>query len=562
MPPPTSSNSSSSSSSSSDAAQASAAALDTSSGSSSLLQPPSRRWGQTTLLMAAVLLYALGALWVLVAFTSTRDMTAAVQQAMVAAPVQAATHVLRSHPSPAAAETTTTTTPPILPFAEEEDPDEWDVDEPEPPPRPPGAGTAPKLHDPQSDKPRPEAFARCGDWQEDYMKLHREILAGERPPRYLVAVVSQSGLADQIVGIMTLFFWALLTGRAFQITVGEQPVPPLEAAFDAPYVNWTRPAGDPLVLTEHLYRPYEGKTRGYPTHHPDVEDMSQYTSMYLINKNNTFWSAADLTRLPHKEFNRPYLFAASNRGRVFRLFDNPYHRRTLFNMGLRPETAFACGFRFLFSPNENTRFETGWQLAEERLLPAQYPDDDAEQAAAIAAAENVLRIGIQIRVGDFVFNKPGKANQLKLADYMSYFDCAKEIQNHRRTHATKKVLWYLVSDSQRLKELALERFGPDLLVTSTEPSRHVICAKDGLTDCSEADEMADSLAAAAADMMGLAETDYIVLTRKSGFGKVAAWLNMRWHNVWWLTPGEENRKVCGPRSYVGLEFMADKWSGL
>jgi len=50
--------------------------------------------------------------------------------------------------------------------------------------------------------------------------------------------------------------------------------------------------------------------------------------------------------------------------------------------------------------------------------------------------------------------------------------------------------------------------------------------------------MAESLAAAAADMMGLAETDDSILTRQSGFGKVAAWLNMRWHKVWWLSPGK------------------------
>ncbi|EWM20209.1 hypothetical protein Naga_100946g2 [Nannochloropsis gaditana] len=131
---------------------------------------------------------------------------------------------------------------------------------------------------------------------------------------------------------------------------------------------------------------------------------------------------------------------------------------------------------------------------------------------------------------------------------MSYFQCAREIEHHKRTPETTKVVWYLVSDSLRLKELALMKFGQDLVVTSTEPSRHVLCAKDGLTDCNESGEMAESLAAAAADMMGLAETDYIILTRQSGFGKVAAWLNMRWHNVWWLSPGEPQMHACGARS--------------
>jgi len=81
------------------------------------------------------------------------------------------------------------------------------------------------------------------------------------------------------------------------------------------------------------------------------------------------------------------------------------------------------------------------------------------------------------------------------------------------------------------------RAGP-LFYTSTEPSRHVLYAKNWLTDYIESGEMAESLAAAAADMMGLAETDDSILTRQSGFGKVAAWLNMRWHKVWWLSPGK------------------------
>ena len=531
-------------------------------GNEGILQVLTRRWGQKALLLGAIALYALGGLWILSSLTS-REVATVLEQSSLLQPMQ-----LVMEPQPTgefvaerglkAGKGLAAVVP--RPLDEEDDPTDWEVEEPV---RPPGAASIPQGKRPHNpEQHRPEAFQRCGDWQEEYMELHHQILAGERPPRYLVAVLSQSGLADQLVGLMSLFFWALLTGRAFQITVGEQPIPPLEAAFDAPYVNWTRPAGDPLVLTQHLYRPFKGKRR-YPKTHSLVPDIDQYGSMYLINDENNFFATTDLNTLPvDGGGDKPVLFMASNRGRVFRLFDNPHHRRKMFDMGLRPETAFACGFRFLFAPNGMTRDETGWQLAEEHLLPGHFPDDDEEEEKALELAQDVLRIGIQIRVGDFVFNKPGKAQALQLQDYMSYFDCAREIEKHKRTNKTSKVVWYLVSDSQRLKELALDKFGPDLLVTSTEASRHVICAKDGLTDCSESDDMADSLAAAAADMMGLAETDYIVLTRKSGFGKVAAWLNMRWHNVWWLVPGEPKPKVCGPRAYVQLEHMADKWSGL
>ena len=103
---------------------------------------------------------------------------------------------------------------------------------------------------------RPDAFEGCGTWQEHYRAYHRRVLAGQLPPRYLVAVLVQAGLADQLLGVITAFYAALLTGRAFQITAGHQALASLEAAFDAPFVNWTRPL-DPLPLTKHMYHMYQ-----------------------------------------------------------------------------------------------------------------------------------------------------------------------------------------------------------------------------------------------------------------------------------------------------------------
>ena len=73
--------------------------------------------------------------------------------------------------------------------------------------------------------------------------------------------------------------------------------------------------------------------------------------MYLANNNtisDELFLSTDL-RTVHPE--QSVIFVASNRGRTYRLFDNPHHRRALASMGLRPETAFGCAFRFLFEPN-------------------------------------------------------------------------------------------------------------------------------------------------------------------------------------------------------------------
>lgn len=73
--------------------------------------------------------------------------------------------------------------------------------------------------------------------------------------------------------------------------------------------------------------------------------------MYLANNNtrsNELFRGTDLrTVYPDQSV----IFTTSNRGRTYRLFDNPHHRRALAHMGLRPETAFGCAFRFLFEPN-------------------------------------------------------------------------------------------------------------------------------------------------------------------------------------------------------------------
>jgi hypothetical protein len=109
---------------------------------------------------------------------------------------------------------------------------------------------------------RPAAFEGCGTWQEDYMRLHQQTLAGELPPRYLVSVAVEAGLADRLIGIISEFYFALLTGRAFQISSAHQKLPTFEAAFDAPHVNWTRPDTDVEVLIDHLRYTYKG-VRGY-----------------------------------------------------------------------------------------------------------------------------------------------------------------------------------------------------------------------------------------------------------------------------------------------------------
>ena len=189
-------------------------------------------------------------------------------------------------------------------------------------------------------RPRPKAFDGCGHWQENYMELHRKILAGDLPPRYLVSIPVQDGLADRVTGIISEFYFALLTGRAFQITNARQKMPSFQSAFDAPYINWTRHLDDPEILVEHLRYTYKGQ-RGYigPRHYPDTGevDLQKYGSIYIVNfeePGTRFFARDDLGKV--RDDNITTLFMASNRGRVVGLFDNPFHRQVSFRRVPRP----------------------------------------------------------------------------------------------------------------------------------------------------------------------------------------------------------------------------------
>ncbi|KAG5176626.1 hypothetical protein JKP88DRAFT_249398 [Tribonema minus] len=181
---------------------------------------------------------------------------------------------------------------------------------------------------------RPEAFRGCGHWQESYMDFHERTLAGALPPRYLVSVTVEAGLADRLIGTISQFYLALLSQRAFQITNAGQTLPPLEWAYDAPFINWTR-ADDPPILTDRLKFTYKGQRgfvgdRQYPAN--DDVDTSKYWGMYLVNSDdaNSFYEVSDLKGIPEGHEDAEIVFITSNRGRVFRLFDNPHHKKVLW----------------------------------------------------------------------------------------------------------------------------------------------------------------------------------------------------------------------------------------
>jgi hypothetical protein len=142
---------------------------------------------------------------------------------------------------------------------------------------------------------------------------------------------------------------------------------------------------------------------------------------------------------------------------------------------------------------------------------------------------DVLRIGIQVRAGDWTFDNE-QEEELRFGPYKPFFDCARQLEEFAKPHPESQVMWYLISDSRRLRKRALKRFGAEKLVTLTREHAHVAC---NVVDCSRHNQT-QALLDAVGDLLSLSGTDYQVLTQKSGFGKVAASLaTHHWHNVYW-----------------------------
>ena len=109
-----------------------------------------------------------------------------------------------------------------------------------------------------------------------------------------------------------------------------------------------------------------------------------------------------------------------------------------------------------------------------------------------------------------------------------------------------------MSDSQSLRQQALERFGSNLLVTTTEAHGHVNCRMTGA--CDESADLRAYIQSAASDLLLLAETDYQVgVARRGPMG------GMHWTNGKHGGGGPRERSSCrSTRSSTPLPCVLDR----
>jgi hypothetical protein len=393
----------------------------------------------------------------------------------------------------------------------------------------------------QSISIRPSSFEGCGTWQETYIERHRAILNGNLPPRYLVSVSVEAGLADRLTGTLTEFFFALFTDRAFQIiTYGT--LPRFEAAFLSPHINWSRPVDNDTLISNLKYT-YRG-ARGYvgDRSYGSNVDTRLYWPVYLINDEeaNAFFLSSNISKYPIDHDNVSTIFVASNRGRIVRLFDNPYHRSQLLRMGLRPETAVKCAFNFLFSPTDGVRTAMSKEFS-------------------ILQSIDVLKISINIRVGDSVFDPNNDANTA-LSTFESYFSCASTIESFARL-PNQRVIWYVTSDSLHLRQLVKQRYGEKILTQEKLQYVHGDCGDSNSKRHGNCTKQSQdfSIQMSVGQIYAMSMCDYHVVSVVSGFGRFATLLSHFWHNVYQV---HTQNRSCTQTDYDSIEKVSTDGAGI
>lgn len=328
-----------------------------------------------------------------------------------------------------------------------------------------------------------------GKWQDDYTKMHDEMLKGDREPKLLeyICPVGQNcgGLTDRMLGLTTTFFYAILTGRAFAINF-QQPMP-VDILFDSPFIDWSRrwsPPGVVPVLDQSIWANKEilaGK----------VFESGLNWGGEVVDQHWGDFFQAWLRPLPK------WISIFHNRGVILRSFRNPQVGDRILELGFKASTVYNCLVNYLLRPK-----------------PAVL-NFIAQYTSFFALPSNFV-IGVQIRCGDSSMVSESADLLNTVERYQPFFQCAEQVA---RVYAkpSQKIVYFLISDSNNLKKMAVEAY-PDRVVLSGMNAQHAeIAAGEGY-------KATDGMMTTIAESWALASTDFQILTESSGFGKFPTWL--------------------------------------
>ena len=349
----------------------------------------------------------------------------------------------------------------------------------------------------------------CGTkWQEDYIKLHDDIINNRRPPKYLVYFCGGKkygcgGYGNRLGAITSLFYLAVITGRAFLIDWNTTA--PIGDYLQPRNIQWNFP----ISKLGHLKKNYHYWGKG------DHELVSKDSQRSPINF-NLFRSWVEGTDLesyldsPVEIVTSLWYFAPSFR-------QHKFAERLANKIGVKVRghrySLVGCAFDFLFE--RTPAFERTLSVARESL---NFKPD-------------VPRIGIHIRMGDASSFHPGSFDE-RTANFKNFFTCAKKLEkailgnsNFSRGH----IKWFLATDNNEVKQYALRTY-PDKVVSLSVKVEHINVHEPTF----------EGMQGVLLDHFLLSECDFLVLS-DSSFSKTALGLNF--HSLEHSTFGEKCKYI-------------------
>lgn len=380
----------------------------------------------------------------------------------------------------------------------------------------------------------------CGrGWQEEYTKLHQDIISGRLPPRYLVSVAPPTGFADKLKALITELVWAMLSRRAF-VALPAEDFPAWDKILEVKNINITAPA--------EFNIPFE-QWRKWCKRRPDLTSRERHALCWFESWGCDVLDFVNLTTLPPGNPEVPLLYTEMNRGFTYRFFGNSYHNKTLRSWGLTPENIFACSMQYLF--NERPEIcDNACQRIKRNI--------------STAKASGHAIIGVHIRVGDEALS--GNETKISLTSLRRFFQCAADISDDLMATNGTKSLIYLLSDSISLLNIAKDRYGDRIIVDTETRPVHVGACGVSLGYCANNASKLNAVYQTVSQAFLFSLADYHVLPKHSGFGTIGAWMNTKrpiLHNVYRVL---KNSARCKLGSYAWVETdpakHASSWSGI
>ncbi|XP_032238798.2 uncharacterized protein LOC116618796 isoform X1 [Nematostella vectensis] len=325
----------------------------------------------------------------------------------------------------------------------------------------------------------------CGtEWQEEYAQLHKDILEGRKPPRFLVFYCGGvdhgcGGYGNRIGGITSLLYLAVLTERAFIIHWHSSVS--LENYFLPRSIRWN--------LSIEKLRDFKKRAHFWGRgNHVDVNGESQEDPGLNAKDFQRWIQDTDLNAYlsyPVEMVTSQWYFAQSVRMNRF------LKRRNKAQFGIKERghrySLVGCASDYLFSRTSYIK----------QLLT---------RTKTSLGFDKKPTIGIHFRTGDYaLLGRKAKPKSLRVAE--KFLECAKKLEKVflKSTLGLKSadVNWFLATDSYDIKAFVSKRYPK------------VVYQEVKLEHISKTEPSANGLEGVILDHLLLSESDAIILSNSS-----------------------------------------------